>query len=598
MAGDIDDIKARLDIVDLVSEYIRLQPSGTNHRALCPFHNEKSPSFMVSRDKQIWHCFGCNEGGDIFSFVQKIEGLDFSESLKLLANKAGVKLSNQNVAASNQKNRLLDICRAATSFYFAMLKQSSQAKFAQDYVKQRKISQETIEEFHIGFAPASWDALTNFLKKKGFTDKEIFLAGLSIKKDRGIGFYDRFRNRLMFPIKDVHGNPIGFTARALDPNEKGGKYINTPQTDLYNKSAVLFNLDKAKLEIKKQDMAVIVEGQMDAISAYQAGTKNVIASSGTALTVEQINILKRYTNNVALSFDTDVAGENAARRGIDLALAQGVNVYVVVLPDGKDPDECINTNPAQWHEAVKNPKSIVEYYFEQTFSRFDVSKVEGKKKAGAVLLPVISQLTNTIERSHWLQKLASNLDIPENVLREQLKKPTDVRITESEVANSKVQQQLPPAVVHGRRVLAIALTKPEMIGDVVDDLPPEALVEDQVRELYKNLITYYTKTISGDLSLFDYDDFRNRLGSIDDALQSMVDILTLLAQKDFFDLSQADISLELKLSVKFCKKEYLYSQLKTISERLRQADQSGNVEQINDLSQEFSRLTSALNLLQ
>src|SRR3989338_6558560 len=421
MAGQVDEIKARIDIVDLVSEYIRLKQAGTNWRALCPFHNEKTPSFMVSRDKQIWHCFGCSEGGDIFSFIQKMEGLEFPEALRLLAQKAGVKLVSQDPKLASQRNRLLDVCQLAARFWHQVLLESAQAESVRTYLKnQRQINQTTIEDFKLGYAADSWDTLIKFLKNKGFSDQEIFLAGLSVKKERANDFYDRFRGRLMFPINDLHGNQIGFSGRTLKAEEKAGKYINTPQTLIYNKSLVVFNLDKAKEFIKKDNLAVAVEGQMDVLAAWQAGTKNVIATSGTALTLDQLQIIKRYTDSLSIAFDADLAGQSAAKRGIDLALGQELNVKVIVLQQGKDPDECIKNNPGDWLAAVKQAKSIMEYYFEQTLSRVNLHQVEGKKEAAKILLPIIAKIGNKIEQAHWLQKLAELLQVSESVLREKI----------------------------------------------------------------------------------------------------------------------------------------------------------------------------------
>src|SRR4030042_614490 len=365
-----EEIKSKLDIIDVISEYIQLKQAGVNWRACCPFHNEKTPSFMVSRDKQIWHCFGCGEGGDAFTFVQKIEGIEFPEALRILAEKAGVKLKKVNPELASQRSKVLDINKLAAVFFHQVLLNSQEGKIARDYIEKRKLSPETVENFKLGYAPNSWDKLLNILIKKGFKENDIFLAGLVVKNEKS-QLYDRFRQRLMFPIFDHLGNVVGFTGRILDESkaDQGGKNINLPQTLIFNKSLIIFGLDKAKEEIKKQNLAVIVEGNMDVIASHQAGIKNVIASSGTALTLEQLKILSRYTNNLALSFDADLAGQLAADRGIDIALSLGLNIKIIQLPpniDGqaiKDPDDCIKKGINYWQEAIKQAESIMEFYF-------------------------------------------------------------------------------------------------------------------------------------------------------------------------------------------------------------------------------------------
>ena len=320
-----EEIKKRLDIVDLLGEYIKLKQAGSNFKALCPFHNEKTPSFMISPEKQIWHCFGCSKGGDQFTFIQEMEGVEFPEALRILARRAGVQLTYHNPEFHNQKTRLLDLLRTISEYWHQILLKDDSAENIRKYLSDRKINSQTIEDFNFGYAKDSWDDAIKYLQAKDFSLKEINDAGISVAGDRGKP-YDRFRGRLIFPIRDVHGNVVGFTARKMQEEDKGGKYINSPQTAVYNKSSILYNLDLAKQEIKRLGYAILVEGNMDAVASYQAGTKNVIAVSGTALTLDQIDILKRYTINVMIAFDADVAGTNANLRGIDLAWQAGFNV--------------------------------------------------------------------------------------------------------------------------------------------------------------------------------------------------------------------------------------------------------------------------------
>ena len=599
MPSQIDEIKAKIDIVDLVSEYVRLKQMGANWKALCPFHNEKSPSFMVSRDRQIWHCFGCSEGGDIFTFVQKIEGLDFPEALKFLAQKAGVKLERQNPELASQRNRLIDICNLAASFWHKILLDSSQGEKAREYLKKRQVKDETVAEFKLGYAPDSWDTLIKFLQGRGFKDEEIFLAGLSVKKERGQGFYDRFRDRLIFPIRDPHGTTVGFTGRTLKVNEQGGKYINTPQTLIYNKSFILYNLDKAKQEIKKQNLAVVVEGQMDALSSYQAGAINVVAVSGTAFTLDQLNILKRYTSNIAIAFDTDIAGESASKRGIDLALSQEMSVKIITLPKGKDPDECIKNNPADWFKAIKEAQSIMEYYFAQVKGRFDLTKPEGKREAAKILLNIINKIGNKIEQAHWLQQLGDLIKVDETVLRESLsraKKDNYPQPNSTKPIFIKDKPVNDRNVKLSEKILSILIKFPEHLNYAIDNLALEIIKTEQLQRLYKELIIYYTKhVISSSDNTFEYNHFREQITT--SGLEKVADTLMLLAEKDFFDFEGGAIKNELITMISSLKKDYLHEQAKELELMIKKAETENQYQDMENLLKKSQEILSQIRLL-
>jgi len=399
----------------------------------------------------------------------------------------------------------------------------------------------------------------------------------------------------MFPINDLHGNPIGFSGRTLKADEIGGKYINTPQTLIYNKSLVLFNLDKAKSEIKKEDLAIVVEGQMDALSVYQAGTKNVIASSGTALTLDQIKILKRYTKNIAIAFDADLAGESAAKRGIDLALAEELNVKVIVLPFGKDPDECIKKDPNLWFTAVKEAKSILEYYFDQTFKKVDLNKVEGKKAAAATLLPVIAKIGNKIEQTHWLQKLAGALNVSENILRESIIKSSDKRAKET-VTVKKIDTTKDRNLMLYNRILAIVLKFPDNLSYLIDNLQPEIIKDSALNHLYKRLIIYYTGDIANNPQSFDYAVFHHQVSQ--DKLDLLADQLVLLAEKDFFNFDPDAIREELNKTINFAKKNYYTVELQAIERKIKAAETQGQKEELSNLSEQFNEIISQLKVLE
>ncbi|MFA5961314.1 MAG: DNA primase [Parcubacteria group bacterium] len=427
MGTDLEEIKNRLNIVDVLGEYLRLTKTGTNYRALCPFHNEKSPSFMISEDKQIWHCFGCQKGGDIFSFVMEIEGLEFRDALKQLAEKAGVELKKVAPGTVEKKNRTLEILELATKFYEIQLWKGAGKEKIVNYLKERGLTEESIKLFRLGYAPNGWRNMLEFLTKRGYDILEIEKTGLLVRKDEmqtaNVKFYDRFRDRIIFPISDYSGKVLGYSARvAPGGDESQAKYVNSPETEVYHKSKALYGIDKAKSEIKQKDFALLVEGNMDVIAASQAGIKNVVAVSGTALTPTQLDTLKRYTKNLKMLFDMDAAGEAATKKSIKLALEKNITVQIVELPFGKDAADVAKNNPEKLRQAIEKAKSAMEYLYDKAFSSFDRSRAEGKKKISEALLEMVASLSSEVEKSHWIKKLAQGLDISEQALTAELKK--------------------------------------------------------------------------------------------------------------------------------------------------------------------------------
>ena len=597
LSSPIDEIKERLDIAEVLQEYIQLRKSGANFKALCPFHNEKTPSFMVSPEKQIWHCFGCSEGGDIFGFVMKIEGVEFPEALRILAKKAGVELRREDPTLQNKKTRLLDICKLTAAYYHKVLLESPKAEFVREYLKSRQIDSDTTEQFKLGYSPDSWDLLFEFLKKKGYSEEEIFLAGLTVKKEKGTGYYDRFRNRLMFPINDIHGNAVGFGGRTLKKDEQGAKYINSPETLVYNKSHILYGLDQAKSSIRKEDAVIVVEGYTDCISAHQAGIRNVVASSGTALTEGHLKLIKRYTSNIIVAFDRDVAGAEAAKRGIEVALTQEMNIRVLELLSGKDPDEAIKENKDAFLKAVKEAKPYLQYYFDDTFKNFNLSRVEDKKRAAAVLLPIIAKIANGIEQSHWLKELAKKIDVSEEILRERIKKTVKSRRTPvKEVAEENLIKPIDRFIKVGEELLSLLLCYPEQISFAVKELVPECFGEERQRFLYKNLVIYYTKK-----EQFNISDFQKKLQSKNNnESAAYLDVIHLLGEESFSDLTEISVRQYLKERINLLKRNLISLQLKEIEQRIKALEQqktSQNQEEFDTLSQKFNQLTNQLRQL-
>ncbi len=398
----LEEIRGKLSIEELVGGYLQLHKAGRNLKGLCPFHHDSRPSFMVSPEKGIAWCFACNTGGDIFKFIQLMEKVEFPEAVRILAEKTNVALPAFRPQAQESRKRVLELNEMASGFFRAQLQQNPTQ---QAYFVDRGLSPQSIERFLLGFAPDSYQALKNHLIGKGASEKELLEAGLvSQRSIADKSTYDRFRNRLIFPLLDAQGHTVGFAGRVMDNSEP--KYLNSPETEAYSKSLFLYGLNWAKESIKNQDLAIVVEGYMDAISAHQAGTPNTVAASGTALTSQQLKLLKRYTRHVAFAFDQDGAGLEAAKRAIELAKEEEMEISVIRLPEGKDPDECIRKSPEAWRKAIEDRVPVMDFYFGYAFGQHSAQSLEGRKAIAQLLLPLIRQLSGSMEQNHYLEKLA------------------------------------------------------------------------------------------------------------------------------------------------------------------------------------------------
>jgi DNA primase len=427
--NEIEEIKARLDIVDVVGQYVQLQRSGRSFKGLCPFHSEKTPSFIVSPERQSWHCFGaCGTGGDVFSFVMRREGIEFGEALRILAARAGVRLPERRPPEEEQRReRIFAANEAATRWYHELLMESEGGKEAWQYVQGRGIDRATAEAFLLGYSPASWEATGEQMRQRGYTEDELLTAGLLVEGERGP--YDRFRGRLMFPIRDRRGRFVAFGARALDDSTP--KYLNTSQTLVFDKGGMLYAMDRAQEGIRREGCAVIVEGYMDVIAAHQQGFDNVVATMGTSLTERQVRLVKRHARNIVLALDADAAGSEAALRGhevVEDALrgdaeretvpvvtwrglvryqdAAAVDLRVAILPPGRDPDEVIRSDREAWRELIGAARPVLDYRFEAATSRHDLSAPRGRSEAVQELLPLLEPLSDPVVRAHYLQRLS------------------------------------------------------------------------------------------------------------------------------------------------------------------------------------------------
>ncbi len=432
---DVEKVKRKIDVADLIGSYIPIKRAGRNFKANCPFHNEKSPSFVISPERQIWHCFGCAKGGDIFTFVEEYERMDFAEALKLLADKADIKLT-QTVFKSKQdekKNRIYEINHLSSLFYHYLLTEHPSGKKALTYVtEERGLSKALLTTYGIGYAPRQGNALVSYLiKKKGYTKDELIEAGVAT--ERAGRLYDFFQNRLIFSIQDARGNIIAFSGRGLT-NDAIPKYINTKETPVYIKGDSLFGIFQAKDAIKKEGKVYVMEGEFDVITAFKEGITNSVAVKGTALTENQIRLLKRYTQKIVFCFDTDSAGTEAQRRSIALITKEEISAGVVVPPEGKDPDELLRENPVLFKKAIKNEINIYDFILESATQNENPASVDGKKHILKRTLSFIGDIENEIVKEHYLKKLATLLDTSyESVVKEaeRAKQPQAAQKTQS-----------------------------------------------------------------------------------------------------------------------------------------------------------------------
>lgn len=586
-----DEIKAKLDIVAVIGEYLELKPAGMHgFRALCPFHAEKSPSFHVSSDRQIFHCFGCSEGGDIFTFVQKMEGMDFPEVLMHLGKKAGVEIKRFSTTEGNTKQRLMMIHELATSFYKKVLSSSTGSKVARDYLANRGITAELIERFGIGFAPDDWSVLSDALLKRGFSEAELVQAGLSLKKKSGSGVLDRFRARVMIPLRDQHGNTVGFTGRQLPGADVAmGKYVNSPETPVYHKGRLVYGLDLAKRAIKDKHGVIVMEGNLDVVASNKIGVQNVVASSGTALTLEQLELIKRYTDTVVFCFDRDAAGLTAAKKGVTIARTLGFDVRAISLPsDVKDPDDLVQKNPEQWKLLSENSIPFMQYLFDRTLFGRDISNVDHKRVISQELLPAIGEMMDVVEREHWLAKLASLLNIELSILRTAISPKTEKKVV---VANTN---GVHPIKLNKKDQILLVL-----IGSFLNDEVNREFVQKELRStvidnesiinLYKFLESTYTSDIETAKKQSFFAKARSILQSdpLKESLLSLLDESSLIAEQQFENLSPASCLTQLNILFETLHATDRHSTRSVLAQKLRQAEDAGDVETVQKLLSEL-----------
>ena len=421
MSDQIQTVKERTNIVSLIGSRVKLKPAGKYHKGLCPFHGEKSPSFFVSDELQIFKCFGCSKSGDAFTFLQEYEGLSFRESLEQLADQAGIELKPLSGKSKPEDTQILrDLLALAKQYYQYLLTTHPAGQKARDYLKTRGVTDSLVKTYALGFAPDSWATFTNYATtKKGFKNQDLISAGLAIQSKSG-RVYDRFRGRIMFPLDDFRGRTVGFSGRLMSSEAKEAKYINTPETALYHKRELLFGITQAKNSIRQKDSLIVVEGELDAISSHRVGIKNIVAVKGSSLTPEQAKLILRITRNLVLCLDADDAGSEATKRAIKTADETGLNISILPLLGGKDPDELAKGLGEAWTSIVKKTISAYQFLIDLAISRNDPSSGTGKKLIIEELTPTLSAINNQVERAHYIKQVAQKLDVSSEIIQEEL----------------------------------------------------------------------------------------------------------------------------------------------------------------------------------
>lgn len=569
-----EEIKSRISIEDLAGEYLELKRTGRNFKALSPWTNERTPSFIVSPDKQIWHDFSSGKGGDIFGFIMEVEGMNFREALEFLARKAGVEIETFNSKRSKEiaekKERLRKILQISSNFYQHMLIRD---KKALNYVfKKRKLSKEIVQDFKVGYAPNGQKILTNFLLKKGFSLNDIRDAGL-LNRFGG----DIFRNRMVITLKDASGEPVGFTGRIIDDEPNAPKYLNTPQTLLYDKSSNIFGLSQAKNEIRKTGFAVVVEGNMDVISSHQVDVRNVVATAGTAMTVNHLKALSRFSNDIRLCFDSDQAGINATERAISLGQQAGVELSIITLDQSagqaKDPDELIQKDIELWRRSIANPQPAMEWIFDQYQKRLDISTAKGKKDFSTIALKFVENLNDPVEKDFYINEISKRIGVSKATLLNKIGEEKKPEKTKKRVKIEKTDKKFVDDFLYEDDLLALAIKEPRL-AKMLSDLKENSLHGEQ-----RNKILEILKSEDMEL-LKSFDEY--------------VKILLLKADERLGNIKESATD-EMKRLIQKVKTENLRTQKENLQAELENAEIQGDENLKTKILSKIIELNKELN---
>jgi len=575
--NELEEIKNKIDIVEYIGKYVPLKQSGRNFKGCCPFHNEKTASFMVSPEKQIFHCFGCGKGGDIFTFTEEIEGVDFPSAIRELAEKAGVKLPEYSNVRKEPTDKLFEINEQTCDIYEKELWKVENKKVLK-YLTDRGMEEETIRVFRLGVAPVNGDIIVKELTALGYSNDDLIKTGVA--KERNGRVLDQFYNRITFPIMNASGRVVGFTARVLDDSLP--KYVNTPETPIYHKSQVLFGFDKAKEQIRKQDHVIVVEGQMDAIFSYQAGVKNVVATSGTALTETQLDLIKRFTKNIKMSFDVDMAGQNATKRAIEMAWERDFNIKVITVPEGKDPADLVKSDPKKWVEACRKAKYVVDYIFDSTFEKYNITNILDKKQATRELLVTIKKLPDPVERDHYLNLLATRVGVSGAALEAALAKvksvaPKEVKVTGQPAAGTKTQAQ-----TREEYTLSMLLIMPRYSEFFFNKLTTDDFQEEGVRNMVASAQKYCEENDAFDVKVW--------LKTLEQSDANVAKQLQLFAEDTYAEADDEILGEEVFNAVTRLKHEVIEREKKSLGNRMAVADRSNDKKMLGELLVDLQKL--------
>jgi len=558
---NVSKIKERLGIKEVVETYIKLEKAGSNFKGRCPFHNEKTPSFFVSPDRDSYYCFGCGVKGDIFTFVQEFEGVDFINSLKLLADRAGITLEKVDLKGNSYSNLLKEILESATIFFEESFKKNPEVVM---YLKKRGLMEETIDAWRIGFAPNGWSNLLDYLKNKGYKELDIDKAGL-IKKGSREGYYDRFRSRIIFPIFNSNGDIVAFTGRIFGQEEDTAKYLNSPETELFKKSEILYGFDKAKSSIRKNDFAILVEGQMDTIMCHQAGYKNAVASSGTAITEIQLKNINRLSNNLVVAYDSDSAGFSASEKAWKTGLKIGMDVKISPIEDGLDPADLIQEDPKKWKETIKKSEHIIDV-FVRKISNSETDKRKISQRVIKEIVPHLKSISSGIDRDHFVRKVGESFDISIDAIKQEInsyKDDSDNSVDSNYRSNSFVER------------------------DQFDELALEKRIFAVMFVFEKKDLEEFQKIQEGIINVVGQEEYDKILESINEDLEEII----FAVESSFNEENVKAESVELLKNLKVKK---LNTRRKSLLLELKKAEQNKNEELENNLLSEINQISKQI----
>lgn len=583
MAMDqVEEVKSKVDIVEIIGTRVNLKKAGRHFKGLCPFHSEKSPSFIVSPERQSYKCFGCQEGGDVLTFLQKYEGYSFLEALESMAARVGVTLqSYRPTEADSRRKRILEILSLSTEYYSYLLNKHESGAVARDYLASRGIRNESIKKFNLGYSPTQWRSVSDFLiKKKGYKIEEVEAAGLIIVSGEG-KYYDRFRGRVMFPLRDHKGVVVGFSGRTLSKEVNEAKYINSPETSTYHKSQMLYGLYENREAIRKEDKIVLVEGELDMIPSVQAGISYVVAIKGSAFTSEQAQIISRYSRNIYMSLDADSAGQEAIKRAVTIAETLDLSIRVVQIKGGKDPGDVASENPTAWREMVKGAVLYWDFLIDSASAKYDPASGEGASEITREVIPALSQVANKVVQAHYVRKLATKLGVGESVVYEEIgrfnkkQELTHLRSVVNNIEQGAVSRVSELALY----ALSLGLQNFEKLNKKIKELELAWVGVSAVEKIIRALLVW-------EKDKFEIKEFAAKLPP---------ELIPTLDQAYLRDLTRiSDVEKEWEGTVHELEEVYVREQLKEITKTITSLNPSQN-EQLQTLQNDFGRFSRRLS---